>query len=136
MFYYNTMNPKVWGSSAWLFLHTITLDYPDEPTKEDKEKYREFFISLSYVIPCETCKEHYLETIRKFPINLESKETLTKWLHNIHNQVNLRNNKEIYSYEDFIEHYSRLYDNSTSNDTQRIIYIIIFIFLLFLILRE
>lgn len=130
------MNPKVWGSSAWLFLHTITLDYPDEPTKEDKEKYREFFISLSYVIPCETCKEHYLETIRKFPINLESKETLTKWLHNIHNQVNLRNNKEIYSYEDFIEHYSRLYDNSTSNDTQRIIYIIIFIFLLFLILRE
>ena len=130
------MNPKVWGSSAWLFLHTITLDYPDEPTKEDKEKYREFFISLSYVIPWETCKEHYLETIRKFPINLESKETLTKWLHNIHNQVNLRNNKEIYSYEDFIEHYSRLYDNSTSNDTQRIIYIIIFIFLLFLILRE
>ena len=127
---------KIWGPSAWLFLHTITLDYPDEPTKEDKEKYREFFISLSYVIPCETCKEHYLETIRKFPINLESKETLTKWLHNIHNQVNLRNNKEIYSYEDFIEHYSRLYDNSTSNDTQRIIYIIIFIFLLFLILRE
>ena len=31
------MEPKVWGSHAWIFLHTITLNYPDEPSKFDKE---------------------------------------------------------------------------------------------------
>ena len=32
-------NPEIWGPGAWLFLHTITLNYPTNPTFEDKENY-------------------------------------------------------------------------------------------------
>ena len=38
------MEPNIWGPHAWLFLHTITLNFPDNPTKEEKEKYKQFFI--------------------------------------------------------------------------------------------
>ena len=37
------MDPKVWGPNAWIFLHSITMNYPKNPTNEDKEKYRTFF---------------------------------------------------------------------------------------------
>ena len=33
------MNPNIWGESAWLFLHTITLNYPENPTFLDKHNY-------------------------------------------------------------------------------------------------
>ena len=25
------LNPQIWGSHYWFFLHTITLNYPDHP---------------------------------------------------------------------------------------------------------
>ena len=31
------MNPKFWGPHAWIFLHSITLNYPKEPSDEDKK---------------------------------------------------------------------------------------------------
>ena len=55
------MNPKIWGPSAWLFLHTVTFNYPNNPTEEDKRNYLTFFNSLKHIIPCPLCKEHYIE---------------------------------------------------------------------------
>ena len=107
------MEPKVWGSHAWIFLHTITLNYPDEPTKFDKENYKNFFENLSHVIPCEVCKNHYKQNIKKYPIQLESKETLTRWLHKIHNIVNIKNGVEEFSYDEFIKKYSNMYSNNS-----------------------
>ena len=107
------MEPKVWGSHAWIFLHTITLNYPDEPTKFDKENYKNFFENLSHVIPCEVCKDHYKQNIKKYPIQLESKETLTRWLHKIHNIVNIKNGVEEFSYDEFIKKYSNMYSNNS-----------------------
>ena len=40
------MEPNIWGPSAWIFLHTITLQYPEKPTDDDKKKYYVFFNSL------------------------------------------------------------------------------------------
>ena len=31
------MDPKIWGPPGWLFLHTLTFNYPNNPTKEEKE---------------------------------------------------------------------------------------------------
>ena len=70
------MDPNIWGSQAWLFLHTITLNYPDNPSKFDKENFKNFFENLSHVIPCDVCKDHYKQNIRKYPIQLDSKESL------------------------------------------------------------
>ena len=118
------MDPNIWGSHAWLFLHTVTLNYPDEPTRFDKENYKQFFESLGHVIPCEVCKNHYKQNIRKYPIQLDSKESLTKWLHKIHNLVNIKNNKDEFTYDNFIKKYSELY---SGNNIKQIIQLIIII---------
>ena len=36
------MDPKIWGPSTWLFLHTITLNYPNNPTQQDIDNYKKF----------------------------------------------------------------------------------------------
>ena len=122
------MEPNIWGSHAWLFLHTITLNYPDKPTKYDKDNYKDFFESLSHVIPCEVCKSHYKQNIKKYPIQLDSKESLTRWLHMIHNIVNVKTGKDEYPYGDFIHKYSNLYPQSDGdNNTELLIITLIII---------
>ena len=124
------MDPNIWGSQAWLFLHTITLNYPDNPSKFDKENFKNFFENLSHVIPCDVCREHYKKNIRKYPIQLDSKESLTKWLHMIHNLVNVKNNKDELPYEEFIKNYSNLYSGNTQMKKILLFFLIIVICLI------
>ena len=30
------MEASIWGPKAWVFLHSITMNYPEKPTDEDK----------------------------------------------------------------------------------------------------
>ena len=97
---FNTgLNSNVWGSGAWIFLHSITLTYPNNPTENDKKIYKSFFETLGYLLPCNQCSNHYNEYLTFNPINrnvLENKETLTRWLYNLHNNVNhILHNKKI-----------------------------------------
>ena len=105
------MNPEIWGPPAWIFLHYITLTYPDKPTNEDKEKYKDFFIRLGDVLPCYACSHNYKIHLDKFPLNdkvLSSKKKFVKWLINIHNEVNKINNKKIISTKYFYDKYEEL----------------------------
>lgn len=125
-------NPEIWGPGAWLFLHTITLNYPTNPTFEDKENYKNFFISLKNVIPCKNCAKHYSENLNNFPIDdsLNSKEDLVKWLIDNHNKVNVKNKKREYSYDEVIEKYNKLYSPKT-NYCMIIIVILLILFAIY-----
>ena len=37
---------SVWGPIAWTFLHTLSFNYPINPTPEDKIHYRDFVLNL------------------------------------------------------------------------------------------
>ena len=37
------MEAKIWGPHAWIFLHSITMAYPENPTDNDK-KYMKIFL--------------------------------------------------------------------------------------------
>lgn len=125
------MQPEVWGPPAWTFLHTITLNYPENPTIREKENYSTFFNLLSEILPCDRCKAHYKKNIEENPIKLDSKEELTKWLFDIHNKVNESRGKSLYDYDDFIDKYSEMYNPI---DRKRYLYIIIVIILLLIFL--
>ena len=101
------MNPKLWGPHAWIFLHSVTMNYPTHPTTEDKARYRSFFDSLTIILPCEKCAYHYHQHIADDPIEpaLESRNTLVRWLIKIHNKVNADLDKPLYTYEQVIEEY-------------------------------
>ena len=123
------MEPTIWGPAAWKFLHTITFQYPENPTDNDKRKYYIFFNTLKDVLPCPNCKEHYSKNIEKLPIQLESRDDFIKWLIDIHNEVNIINKKKKYSYEEVYKLYNNMYDNGSngSNDYKEIGSIIIII---------
>ena len=95
-------NNNVWGPPAWTFLHTITYNYPENPSDNDKKNYHNFFDSLQHVLPCEKCKGHYKQNIQKYDLNnsLDNREDLVKWLIDLHNEVNKYNGKRVWSYSD------------------------------------
>ena len=53
--------PDAWGPHAWKFLHYVSLGYSSNPTREEKEKYKSFFLLLQDVLPCSICREHFKE---------------------------------------------------------------------------
>ena len=109
------MNPSVWGPSLWFSLHTITLNYPKNPTYEDKKAYNNFFINLQDVLPCDYCIKHYKEHLKKFPLseNLNNRKDLVLWLINIHNEVNKNLNKPVMKPEIALKKISNRFKSQT-----------------------
>jgi hypothetical protein len=103
------MHPDLWGPGAWTFLHSITFNYPKEPTSKHKEVHAHFFNALPYVLPCEKCAYHLSENLKKYPIEevLDDKDEFVKWLIHIHNEVNVMLNKPIRSQEEVIQEYKK-----------------------------
>jgi hypothetical protein len=98
--------PEQWGPHGWKFIHYITLGYPDKPTKEDKNKYKNFFLSLADVIPCILCKNNYIRHLKIYPLTdyvLKTRVNLMAWGIKMHNLVNMENNKKEYSVKDGIK---------------------------------
>lgn len=94
------MDPEIWGPPAWKFIHLLTLNYPNTPSFEDKYKYKEFIIALQRILPCYTCSQHFEKKIKDSNFNdiLKSRESLFEWFVDVHNDVNKRNNKKLWSY--------------------------------------
>ena len=90
------MDTRFWGPSGWKILHIITYGYPTNPTVEDKQHYGLFFNSLKYILPCKYCRNSLTKFYKQIPIeeNLESRDTLTLWIYNIHNKVNNKLRKQ------------------------------------------
>ena len=114
------METNVWGPSAWKFLHTITFQYPENPTDIEKRQYYVFFNSLKDVLPCPNCREHYSVNFDKIPIQMESRKELIEWLIDIHNEVNVMIGKREYSYDEVYQLYNKMYSNSNSNSNSTI----------------
>lgn len=106
------MNPSIWGPHAWFFLHTISFNYPIKPKECDKKRFKRFFMALKDVIPCKACRDNYNIHLREFPIKLDSREGLVKWLIDVHNSVNGKTNKKTYSYDEVIKEYENKLDKS------------------------
>lgn len=90
----NGLMTKIWGPPGWLFLHSVTFGFPDDPNHPDHKHrvkhYANFFNSLGYVLPCKYCRDSYNEYIQELPIEpfLESRARIIEWLFTIHEKVN------------------------------------------------
>ena len=111
----NNILPNVWGPHGWKFIHYVALGYPDEPTDADKRSYKKFYESLRDILPCQSCADHYRDTIHMYPVDghLSSREELLRWSFDIHNTVNKRIGKPTLTYEKAI----RLYTHKQFHNT-------------------
>jgi hypothetical protein len=106
------MDPDIWGPKAWFFLYSITLAYPENPTKNDKQNYYIFFSSLKNILPCAKCRLHFSENLEKYPLTddiLNSKKQLFKWLYEIQNEVREKNGKKRRTLTSTYEHMNKAY---------------------------
>lgn len=105
----NGLMTKIWGPHAWFFINSVAFGYPINPTPEQKEEYKNFFIYLGYVLPCGFCRNSYQffikDGITEIKDNIfENRETLTKWIYLLHNRVNKKLGVEYgTTYKEFCE---------------------------------
>ena len=104
-----SIKPNIWGPHGWKFMHYVSLGYPDNPSQQDKNNYKRFYYSLKDVLPCDKCATNYETNITEYPIDnhLDSRESLIKWVVDIHNKVNVETGKNELSYEDATELYRK-----------------------------
>lgn len=96
------LGPDVWGPHGWKFIHFISLGYPRKPTDDDKNNYRNFFNIIPNILPCSICSNHFKENLIKYPLTddiMNDRIKLLNWSIDMHNEVNLINNKPIIDYE-------------------------------------
>ena len=129
-------NTNIWGPSAWKFLHTITFNYPMNPSNYDKDVYKNFFKNLGLILPCGICSYNYNIHLDKYPIEnyLSKKEDLVKWLIIIHNEVNKLHNKPTKTFDEIINYYTNLYSINNKNDNKKGDYIFLITIIIFIII--
>lgn len=130
------MRPDIWGPPGWFFLHSITLNYPENPTFQDKNNIRNFFNNLSNVLPCDKCKYNYTIHLRERPLtdfDVSSRNNLIKWLIDIHNLVNISNGKKKYTYDESIKKIMEPFNESEKSENNYFLLITIFLILFIII---
>ena len=97
----NTVKVKKYWNTVWYILHIITYMYPNNPTLFSQKRITRFFNNFSMKISCNECRKHYIKYIENNPIlNIpNNKNSYIKWLIDLHNDVNIRLNKQIITYE-------------------------------------
>lgn len=126
------MLTTVWGPSMWHFLHTMSFNYPVKPTVEDKQNYRNFILSLRYILPCKYCRQNLTTNLKATPLTLthmKNRESFSRFVYKLHETVNkMLGKKSGLTYCDVRERYEHFRSRCTDEkpkvfslqDTKRI----------------
>ena len=105
-----SLDPKIWGPHYWFVLHTIALTYPLTPNETTKKKYYDFFYNLPLLMPIPDIGNSFSNLLDNYPVTpyLDSRESLIKWVHFIHNKINFSLGIKEITLEESL---SKYYDN-------------------------
>lgn len=103
------MMTSIWGPPLWHSLHTISFNYPINPTKEQKKQYFNFYSSLQGILPCRYCRENLVKNMQVLPLNkyvFKNRESLSRYIYELHELINtILDKKSGLSYEDVRDRY-------------------------------
>jgi hypothetical protein len=99
----------IWGPTQWHMLHTISFNYPVNPTLKQKQQYRNYVLSLQHVLPCGACRKNLKTNFKHLPLtmkHMKNRDTFSRYIYNLHELVNrmLKKNSNL-SYCDVRERY-------------------------------
>ena len=106
-----SLDPDVWGPHYWFFLHTLAISYPIKPNDVTKKKYYTFIHNLPLFIPVNEIGNSFSKLLDKYPVKpyLDSRKSFIKWMHFIHNKINILCNKDEISLDEAMEQYYNNY---------------------------
>jgi hypothetical protein len=115
------MQTSKWGPSAWDYLHTLTFNYPINPTNDHKKYYYELFNNLKFTLPCKFCRESYTIFFKYINIYdyLEDRMGISYWLYTIHNIVNMKLNKKQVNFIDVVNYYEKRRANKINESCKK-----------------
>jgi len=85
------MVTSVWGPPLWHYLHTMSFNYPVKPTPADKRHYKNFILSLKYVLPCRYCRENLTKNLKALPLtnkDMKNRRSFSRWVYKLHELIN------------------------------------------------
>lgn len=108
--------PAVWGPFFWNTLHLVALGYSANPTYVEKRAAKEFYESLTKLIPCPICREHYTAHLKEMPISssLDNRKDLFTWTVKLHNKVNVMLGKPERTEVEILNYYKTLGERGRS----------------------
>ena len=117
------MLTSVWGPSMWHYLHTMSFNYPVNPTNEDKKNYKNFILNLQNVLPCKYCRINLKNNFKAYPLqncHMKNRECFSRYIYKLHEIVNkMLKKKSGLSYCDVRERYEHFRSRCTKGDFQK-----------------
>ena len=112
------MLPEVWGPIVWYNFHILSYSFD----VNEKQRYIRFFKSIPYILPCIVCTDHFKLALASYPSekNCINQKKIVTWLCDIHNIVNIRLYKKIYTVKQIYKIYHDKNDNLIIYHTQMV----------------
>lgn len=96
-----------WGTHLWAFIHTVcvvdyttTVQATQDVNQVTNRHVYDCLINLQSVIPCPRCQTEYLAHLKRLPLlDLREPMVLFYWSVDLHNSVNNKLDKPLWSYE-------------------------------------
>jgi hypothetical protein len=111
------MLTTVWGPSKWHYLHTVSFNYPINPTTKDKRHYRNFILNMQNVLPCGHCRENLKRNLKAHPLricDMKNRDSFSRYIYKLHEVVNkMLGKKSGLSYCDVRERYEHFRSRCT-----------------------
>ena len=117
------MLTSVWGPAMWHSLHTISFNYPVNPTSEQKKQYKEFVLSLQHVLPCGACRKNLIKNLQEVPLSdwaLKNRKNFSRWMYRLHEKINdMLGKKSGLTYNDVAQRYENFRARCRQPNTQK-----------------
>jgi hypothetical protein len=132
---------NIWGPHYWFFLHTVAESYPITPNDVTKRKYYDLITNMPLFIPDANIGDKFSRMIDKYPVTpyLDNRDSFVRWVHFIHNKINVQLGKEELSLPMALEKYRAEYKPKPFVFSERVnmrkhyIHAVLILVLLFLI---
>ena len=104
-------DPIVWGPRFWFVLMTMAVSYPLKANEVTQKKYYDFITNLPLFIPHPQIGNKFSSLIDKYPVSpyLEGKDSFLKWVHFIHNKINVQLGKDEITMTEALDAYYDMY---------------------------
>ena len=113
----------IWGPSLWHVLHTISFNYPVNPTNKNKIDYYKYIKNLKNILPCKYCRDNLKKNFKILPLTknvFNNRYSFSKYIYDLHELINKMLNKNSnLTYNEVRDRYenfrSRCIDNKNKN---------------------
>ena len=85
----NPVSKSELGRSTWTLLHTVAAQYPEHPSRRQKQDAKHLIEILTRMYPCEECRHHFQDIVKSNPPRVSSRDEFSRYVCRLHNIVNI-----------------------------------------------